>query len=93
MLLDVNERLFILSLNKLLNRKTEPICSLKEFQEEINLEEKFFINTVITMEIKKIIEIGFKQRNRITKVQNWYSEYPGNNDYYLKITKDGYIQI
>ena len=93
MLLDVNERLFILSLNKFMNKKAESVCSLKEFQKEINLEEKFFIKTIMTMEIKKTIKIGFKQRNTITRVLNWYSKYPDNNDYYLKITKVGYIQI
>ena len=93
MLLDVNERLFIISLNNLINRKDGSTCSLKEFQEEINLEEKFFIKTVMAMGKKKTIEIGFKQRNTFTRVLNWYSKHPGNNDYYLRITKNVYLQI
>ena len=47
MLLDVNERLFIISFNKLMNKKASSVCSLKEFQEEINLEEDFFLATGI----------------------------------------------
>lgn len=93
MLLDVNERLFIISLNKLMKRKAISLCSLKDFQEEINLDKDFFLATVIKMEKKKTIEIGFKRRNTIARVQNWYSKYPDKNDYYLKITKEGLIQI
>lgn len=93
MLLDINERLFIISLNKLMNKKAVSVCSLKDFQEEINLEEDFFLATVLKMEKKKTIEIGFKRRNTIARVRNWYSKYPGKDDYYLIITKAGHSQI
>jgi hypothetical protein len=93
MLLDVNERLFMVSLCKLLERKAMAVCSLKEFKEEINLDEDFFLATILSMEKKKTIEIGFLRRNTIIRVKNWHTKYPEKDDFYLKITKAGLLQI
>ncbi len=92
-MLDVNERLFISSLLKLMERRELKVCSLKEYQEEIGLDEEFFIRTVLSMERKKSVEIGFLRRNMIIKVKNWYTKYPDQGDFYLKITKRGLSQI
>ncbi len=93
MILDVNERLFIKSLIKLLEKQSSSLCTLSEFQKEIDLEESFFLETVLSLERKKAVEVGFRQKNYIIKVKNWHTKYPARSDFYIKITKPALLQI
>ena len=92
MMLDLNEKLFIKAISKLHVRNSGSLCSLKELKEDMDLDEEFFIASILGMEKKKAIEIGFVRRKRILKVANWHSKYKERDDFYLKITKRGLLQ-
>ncbi len=91
--LDVNERLFLSSLNRLLERKDSILCSVKEYQKEVGLDEGFFLETLRGLEKKNALEIGFRERTGIVIVKNWHTRYPARDDFYVKMTKTGYLQM
>ena len=93
MMLDLNEKLFIKAISKLHVRNTGTLCSLKELKDDMDIDEDFFIESILSLEKKRAIEVGFLRRNRILKVINWHSKYEEREDFHLKITKKGYLQI
>ena len=92
-MLDLNEKLFIIAIEKLRLKKSGNLCSIKELQKDMDLPEDFFIESIISLDIKKAVEIGFLRRNRIFKVINWRSQYFERDDFYLKTTKKGLSQV
>ncbi len=91
-ILDLNEKLFIIAIEKLIDKNAGTPCSLKGLQEDMDLGEIFFIASILSLEKKKAIEIGFLKRNRILKVTNWHSRYKERNDFFLKTTKTGLLK-
>lgn len=92
-MLDLNERLFIIAIEKLCKKNLGTLCSLKELYKDMGLPEEFYIKSIIGLEKKKAIEIGFLSRNRILKVVNWQDQYFERNDFFLKTTKKGLTHL
>ena len=90
---DLNERLFLLAISRLRIKNAGKLCSLKALFLDMDLKEDFFINTITTMDTKKIIKVGFYRKNTIQEVRNWQSKYKERDDFYLQITKKGLLNI
>jgi hypothetical protein len=93
MQLDVNERLFLLTLKKLLNERSEPLCPLAEYEAASRLETPFFVETLRKLEKKKAVEIGFAGKPSIVKVANWYTRYPEVKTFFIRLTREGAAQV
>lgn len=91
MLLDVNERLFLLTLKKLLSEKGEALCSLSEYEAASKIESAFFVETLRKLEKKKAVDIGFAMKGSIVKVTNWPARYPEVKTFFIKITAEGLL--
>lgn len=93
MQLDVNERLFLLTLKKILSEKAEPLCALAEYEAASRIETPFFVETLRRLEKKKAVEIGFAGKASIVKVSNWYTRYPEVKTFFIRLTREGVAQV
>jgi len=93
MQLDVNERLFLLSLKKLLAEKAQTFCPLAEYEAASRLETPFFVETLRKLEKNKAVEIGFAGKASIIRVANWYTRYPEVKTFFIRLTKEGAAEV
>jgi DNA-binding MarR family transcriptional regulator len=51
------------------------------------------MHTIKQLEKRKLIQIGFYQRNTLLHIVNWAEKYASSQDFYVSLTKKGQAEL
>jgi len=91
--LDVNDYLILNKIHTLSTDERSKAVEMRRLQTILQVDENYFLNTIRQLEKRKLIQIGFYQRNTLLHIVNWTEKYANSQDFYVSLTKKGKAEL
>jgi len=95
--IDLNEYLFLKTLSAHLHEYRTRTIPLEQYYCLLEMNEHFFKNTLLGMQKKNLVAIGFDRRGLILKVVNWPENFSISTsklkNFSISLTKEGRTQL